>query len=208
MTSALLIGRNRESATMTSACLLEKVIISNYDVSNQQSIRSARAGSAMMTSAVTSSQSAVRYSTTSRWYLKLAIAKRCRLDKWIRQRFAFALRFSRCSLRCRKMMYQSQATSVSSRELQCFTYPVDRKSRRKETEEIFSRKEVEDTTSSEAVDEFYYEDSLKFRGLVESRSSRSCWLRDRSTFSKGKCSNICSDELTQIARDLCGRQDL
>ncbi|KZV29305.1 hypothetical protein F511_08312 [Dorcoceras hygrometricum] len=48
-------------------------------------------GSAMMTSAVMSSQSAVSYSTTSRWYLKLAIAKRCRLDKCIRQRFAFAL---------------------------------------------------------------------------------------------------------------------
>ncbi|KZV53514.1 FRIGIDA-like protein 5 [Dorcoceras hygrometricum] len=59
MTSSLLIGRNRESATMTSACLLEKVIISNYDVNNQQSIRSARSGSAMMTSAVMSLQSAV-----------------------------------------------------------------------------------------------------------------------------------------------------
>ncbi|KZV36095.1 beta-glucosidase [Dorcoceras hygrometricum] len=40
------------------------------------------------------------YSTTSRWYLTLAIAKRCRLDKWIRQRFVFALRFSRWFLRC------------------------------------------------------------------------------------------------------------
>ncbi|KZV55080.1 hypothetical protein F511_23505 [Dorcoceras hygrometricum] len=48
-------------------------------------------GSAMMTSTVMSSHSAVSYSTTSQWYLKLAIAKRCRLDKWIRQRFAFAL---------------------------------------------------------------------------------------------------------------------
>ncbi|KZV17599.1 hypothetical protein F511_14996 [Dorcoceras hygrometricum] len=47
-----------------------------------------------MTSAVISSQSAVSYCSTSRLYLKLAIAKRCRLDKWIRQRFAFALRFS------------------------------------------------------------------------------------------------------------------
>ncbi|KZV13920.1 putative beta-D-xylosidase 7-like [Dorcoceras hygrometricum] len=44
----------------------------------------------MMTSAVMSSQSAVSYSTTSRWYLKLAIAKRCRLDKRIRH--AFCLR--------------------------------------------------------------------------------------------------------------------
>ncbi|KZV19771.1 Cysteine-rich receptor-like protein kinase [Dorcoceras hygrometricum] len=34
-------------------------------------------GSAMMTSAVMSSQSAVSYSTTNQWYLKLAIAKRC-----------------------------------------------------------------------------------------------------------------------------------
>ncbi|KZV36304.1 hypothetical protein F511_21417 [Dorcoceras hygrometricum] len=57
-------------------------------------------GSAMMMSAVMSSKSAVSYSTTSQWYLKLAIAKRCRLDKWIRQRFAFALRFSRWILRC------------------------------------------------------------------------------------------------------------
>ncbi|KZV33709.1 hypothetical protein F511_30684 [Dorcoceras hygrometricum] len=32
---------------------------------------------------------------TSRCYLKLAIAKRCRLNKLVRQRFAFALRFSR-----------------------------------------------------------------------------------------------------------------
>ncbi|KZV20668.1 U-box domain-containing protein 44-like [Dorcoceras hygrometricum] len=40
------------------------------------------------------------YSTTSQWYLTLAIAKRCRLDKWIRQRFAFALRFSRWFLQC------------------------------------------------------------------------------------------------------------
>ncbi|KZV36832.1 hypothetical protein F511_03556 [Dorcoceras hygrometricum] len=37
--------------------------------------------------------------STSRGNLELAIAKRCRLHKLIRQRFAFALRFSRCSLR-------------------------------------------------------------------------------------------------------------
>ncbi|KZV55690.1 hypothetical protein F511_08324 [Dorcoceras hygrometricum] len=36
---------------------------------------------------------------TSRWNLMLAVVKRCRLDKWIRQRFAFALRFSRWILR-------------------------------------------------------------------------------------------------------------
>ncbi|KZV56620.1 hypothetical protein F511_43235 [Dorcoceras hygrometricum] len=48
-----------------------------------------------MTSSVTSSQSAVSYRRTSRWYLQIAIAKRCRLDKWIQQRFGFALRFSR-----------------------------------------------------------------------------------------------------------------
>ncbi|KZV06571.1 hypothetical protein F511_45949 [Dorcoceras hygrometricum] len=58
-----------------------------------------------MTSAVTSSESAVgsRHSVKKRWsqqeatvhqqmILKLTIAKRCRLHKWIRQRFAFALR--------------------------------------------------------------------------------------------------------------------
>ncbi|KZV45506.1 LRR receptor-like serine/threonine-protein kinase [Dorcoceras hygrometricum] len=32
---------------------------------------------------------------TSRCYLELAIAKRCRSNKLVRQRFAFALRFSR-----------------------------------------------------------------------------------------------------------------
>ncbi|KZV37055.1 DNA/RNA-binding protein translin/TB-RBP-like protein [Dorcoceras hygrometricum] len=55
MTSALLIGRNRESATMMSACLLEEAMSSKDDVSsklqnNHQSTRSARAGSATMTS--------------------------------------------------------------------------------------------------------------------------------------------------------------
>ncbi|KZV25469.1 glycerol-3-phosphate acyltransferase 1-like [Dorcoceras hygrometricum] len=39
-------------------------------------------------------ESAESYSTTSSWCLKLAIAKRCRLHKLIRQRFAF-VRFSR-----------------------------------------------------------------------------------------------------------------
>ncbi|KZV17869.1 hypothetical protein F511_44161 [Dorcoceras hygrometricum] len=38
--------------------------------------------------------SVASYSATSRAYSKLAIAKRCRLNKLIRQRFAFALRFS------------------------------------------------------------------------------------------------------------------
>ncbi|KZV21920.1 separase [Dorcoceras hygrometricum] len=66
-------------------------------------------GLSMMTSAV-SSQSADEESSagalsedgdnqqrasTSRGNLKLAIAKRRRLDKWTRQRFAFALSFSR-----------------------------------------------------------------------------------------------------------------
>ncbi|KZV54074.1 nuclear-pore anchor [Dorcoceras hygrometricum] len=107
---------------MTSAFLLEEAVIRKYDVSL---ISRQLDGSAMMMSVVMSSQSAVgktrrklqcfynqtqatvlhmirrknsnvaSYSTTSRWYLTLAIAKRCRLDKWIRQRFAFALRFSR-----------------------------------------------------------------------------------------------------------------
>ncbi|KZV48830.1 hypothetical protein F511_15479 [Dorcoceras hygrometricum] len=36
---------------------------------------------------------------TSRWNLMLAVVKRCRLDKWIRQRFVFALRFSFLFLR-------------------------------------------------------------------------------------------------------------
>ncbi|KZV55560.1 HLH DNA-binding domain superfamily protein [Dorcoceras hygrometricum] len=68
----------------------------------------------MMTSAVTS-QSAESYSATSSWYLKLAIAKRCRLDKWIRQHFAFALKiqqmlFAMVIISSHKMMYQSRAT--------------------------------------------------------------------------------------------------
>ncbi|KZV23875.1 DNA/RNA-binding protein translin/TB-RBP-like protein [Dorcoceras hygrometricum] len=59
MTSALLIGRNRVAALMTSAYLLEEAMSSKDDVSSklqyiQQSTRSARAGSAMMKSAVMS----------------------------------------------------------------------------------------------------------------------------------------------------------
>ncbi|KZV52964.1 hypothetical protein F511_34818 [Dorcoceras hygrometricum] len=59
MTSALLIGRNRVAALMTSAYLLEEAMSSKDDVSSklqyiQQSTRSARVGSAMMESAVTS----------------------------------------------------------------------------------------------------------------------------------------------------------
>ncbi|KZV41937.1 triacylglycerol lipase 2-like [Dorcoceras hygrometricum] len=49
-------------------------------------------GSAMMMSAVMSSQLAVSYSTTIRWYLKLAIAKRCpnySFPKWVRDERAF-----------------------------------------------------------------------------------------------------------------------
>ncbi|KZV57318.1 hypothetical protein F511_24544 [Dorcoceras hygrometricum] len=48
-------------------------------------------GSAMMTSAVMSSQSAVSYSTTSRWYLKLAIAKRCHCSTAVRSAVVFSL---------------------------------------------------------------------------------------------------------------------
>ncbi|KZV38805.1 putative protein phosphatase 2C 27 [Dorcoceras hygrometricum] len=74
------VKRNLDSAMMTSAFLLEEavisnddvsiadwkeIIISNYDVSIQQSARSARAGSPMMTSAAMSSQSAESYSATS-----------------------------------------------------------------------------------------------------------------------------------------------
>ncbi|KZV38959.1 ribonuclease [Dorcoceras hygrometricum] len=68
-------------------------------------------GSAMMTSAVMSSQSEVSYSATSQWYLKLAIAKRCPLVKWIRQRFDFALRFSRWILRCDPVASTSRPTT-------------------------------------------------------------------------------------------------
>ncbi|KZV23873.1 DNA/RNA-binding protein translin/TB-RBP-like protein [Dorcoceras hygrometricum] len=85
MTSALLIGRNRVTALMTSAYLLEEAMSSKDDVSSklqyiQQSTRSTRAGSAMMKSGVMSAISR-ELSATSSWYLKLAIAKRCRLDK-------------------------------------------------------------------------------------------------------------------------------
>ncbi|KZV48084.1 SMAD/FHA domain-containing protein [Dorcoceras hygrometricum] len=162
-------------------------MISNYDVSNQQLTRSARAGSAIMMSAVMSSQSAESYSATSRWYLKLAIAKRCRLDKWIRQRFAFALKVqsmditmvitisdpvastSRSTTGQPAAIISSPAgqpvasTSRSPADVPVASYSVP--SSRLQCFENQSTKKpdavVEDTTSSEAVDGLYYEDSLK-----------------------------------------------
>ncbi|KZV46653.1 hypothetical protein F511_36862 [Dorcoceras hygrometricum] len=63
--------------------------------------------------------SAESYSATSRCYLKIAIAKRCRLHKLIRQRFALALRFSRKTLRLfnqSQSNQQAQDSAVARRE--------------------------------------------------------------------------------------------
>ncbi|KZV18810.1 hypothetical protein F511_34886 [Dorcoceras hygrometricum] len=63
MTSALLIERNRDSATMTSSYLLVEAMSSRDDVSNQQLSREAQElDSAMTTSAASSSHSAGSYS--------------------------------------------------------------------------------------------------------------------------------------------------
>ncbi|KZV27141.1 hypothetical protein F511_26884 [Dorcoceras hygrometricum] len=93
---------------MTSAYLLEEAINSKDDVSSklqffQQSTRSARAGSAMLKSAVTS-----------------AISRELQCNQQLQSQSS-----------SRKMMYQLQATvhpvasySALSRMLQCFAYPV------------------------------------------------------------------------------------
>ncbi|KZV45915.1 hypothetical protein F511_20511 [Dorcoceras hygrometricum] len=80
-------------------------------------------------------QPVASYSAISRCYLKIAIAKRCRLHKLIRQRFAlalkiqqkdFALLFQQTKLQWiqsqrkdiqTQLMNQTQATAASSREL-------------------------------------------------------------------------------------------
>ncbi|KZV23981.1 hypothetical protein F511_20902 [Dorcoceras hygrometricum] len=49
---------------------------------------------------------------TSRCYLKLAIAKRCRSNKLVRQRFAFALRFSRWFDFSRQIQWNLPAAAV------------------------------------------------------------------------------------------------
>ncbi|KZV57150.1 hypothetical protein F511_42354 [Dorcoceras hygrometricum] len=51
--------------------------------------------------------SAESYSATSRWYFELAIAKRCRSNKLVRQRFAFALRIQ-------QMLFAMRKTAVAS----------------------------------------------------------------------------------------------
>ncbi|KZV44769.1 hypothetical protein F511_36622 [Dorcoceras hygrometricum] len=85
--------------------------------------------------------SAESYSAFSRCYLDLAIAKRCRLHKLIRQRFALAMKFqqedfafiisadeatvssrnaktsSRKKIQAKLLDNQTQATAASSREL-------------------------------------------------------------------------------------------
>ncbi|KZV36167.1 hypothetical protein F511_22835 [Dorcoceras hygrometricum] len=57
--------------------------------------------------------------STSSWYLKLAIAKRCRLHKLIRQRFAFALKIQ-------QMVCDDKTSSA-------IAYPVGMVSRRKKS---------------------------------------------------------------------------
>ncbi|KZV49356.1 serine/threonine-protein kinase-like protein [Dorcoceras hygrometricum] len=55
---------------------------------------------------------------TSSWYLELAIAKRCRSNKLERQRFAFALSFSRWSCDDRTSRYNSQNKPAGSLYIQ------------------------------------------------------------------------------------------
>ncbi|KZV32643.1 hypothetical protein F511_14767 [Dorcoceras hygrometricum] len=75
--------------------------------------------------------------STSSWYLKLAIAKRCRLHKLIRQRFDFALKIQQMvcddKTSSRKMMYQSRATVDPVASSSAIAYPVDMVSRRKKS---------------------------------------------------------------------------
>ncbi|KZV35501.1 hypothetical protein F511_32921 [Dorcoceras hygrometricum] len=96
MTSALLFERNQKSAeaqellsaVMTSAYLVEKATSSNDD--RNDDVLDLR-GNQQMATVEWNQQKA----STSSWCLELAIAKRCRSNKLARQRFAFALRFSR-----------------------------------------------------------------------------------------------------------------
>ncbi|KZV57149.1 hypothetical protein F511_42353 [Dorcoceras hygrometricum] len=59
--------------------------------------------------------SAGSYSATSRRFLKIAIAKRCRLHELIRQRFAVALKIQQEDF---ALMFNQQARRISSRKIQ------------------------------------------------------------------------------------------
>ncbi|KZV35211.1 hypothetical protein F511_44376 [Dorcoceras hygrometricum] len=167
---------------MTSAYLLEEAMSSKDDVSSklqyiQQSTRSARAGSVMMTSAVMSSQSVVVKKRRS-WISDDEVCS----DVSNQQRATVQPAVDSADALCDGNNQQSQddvpvaSYSAPSRKLQCtqsqdtvFCISSRRKSRRKKSrrsEELQPGAKnpvaaVEDTTSSEAVDELDYEDSLK-----------------------------------------------
>ncbi|KZT76079.1 hypothetical protein F511_46896 [Dorcoceras hygrometricum] len=71
--------------------------------------------------------------STSRGNLELAIAKRCRLHKLIRQRFAFALKIQQMlfALISSSRKIPAGSYSISRRELQRYIQPVVGKSSRK-----------------------------------------------------------------------------
>ncbi|KZV58089.1 hypothetical protein F511_31830 [Dorcoceras hygrometricum] len=52
---------------------------------------------------------------TRSWYLKLAIAKRCRLNKSIRQRFAFALKIQQMAYQSLRLEKKPAATQIKQR---------------------------------------------------------------------------------------------
>ncbi|KZV54868.1 hypothetical protein F511_39231 [Dorcoceras hygrometricum] len=137
------VKRNLEAALMTAAYILEEAINSKYDVSSkleyiQQSTISARASSAMMTSAVMSSQSAVvkRSAGAGSAMMKSAVTSANSRELQVQPAVAGSYSSSSRSIpvaeyTSRKVMNQSQATvnpvasySASSRRLQCFAYPV------------------------------------------------------------------------------------
>ncbi|KZV28146.1 hypothetical protein F511_27623 [Dorcoceras hygrometricum] len=120
-----------ESAVMTSALMSSQSAVGYQQKKREaKEMKRRRAEEsadelALMTSSVTSSYSAdglrEQSQDISRCYLEIAIAKRCRLDKLIRQRFALALKDSAGRL-C-VVINQSQAFDLTSwttsRKQQC-----------------------------------------------------------------------------------------
>ncbi|KZT76541.1 glycerophosphodiester phosphodiesterase-like protein [Dorcoceras hygrometricum] len=103
------VEKRRESQVTVeeAVSLFKKLTTANVTVKNdenQQMVRDQqmkKAAGALSIDDVISSDITIsrKLLFTSSWYLEIAIEKRCRLHKLIRQSFAFALRFNRCSLR-------------------------------------------------------------------------------------------------------------
>ncbi|KZV50644.1 hypothetical protein F511_15860 [Dorcoceras hygrometricum] len=115
-----------ESAVMTSTLMSSQSAVVYQQMRREvkemkrRRARESADGLALMTSLVTSSQSAdglsLAVARTSKCYLEIAIAKRCRLHKLIRQRFALALK--KADALCDEENQQSLGNPVASYRIQ------------------------------------------------------------------------------------------